>query len=207
MTPFLRVLCLGSALIISCCSRLDDADEAYLKSFIHSWSPYHSYGAEPFQGHREWIFGEFGDSQAVKFSRVVQRWEAGEHAGIDSLSDRPTMKAIKRELHGLIDCYFALYRLDVTFPAVASQLQSNFVTDSTAKSDSLLRLADKQLCVIDSLGTDIALHGHEFNKLWRSFGETDTLQYRHRIPVRDQIVEDYVWFLAPELKRLLLSRK
>jgi hypothetical protein len=205
MRIFSNVFLALFALILGC-SSLDKNDEVRLEKFIHSWSPNVVLAPEPFGGHKEWMLSELVDSLDVAYLQWIGDWETEEHAGIDSLSNGPTMRAIKGELHGLIDCYFALYRLDLVFPKVACQLRPRFLRNPAAKGDSLLALADRLLGEIDSVGRDIALHGHAFNKLWTSFGEGDTLRFRHRIPARKWIVEEYVWFLAPELKRSLLRQ-
>ena len=190
----------------SSCSPVSSEDNVRIERIVESWSPHSPYEAGgPFSGHKEWCFGP--ESETERWLDRLNRWEAEEHAKIDSLSNVVTMKPIKDALHDFVRCAINIYRIDATFPGVASTIRPEFLRNRTLLGDSVLGVAQKLLARNDTLANDIQSAAERFNRLSRNLGLSDTLRYRKYQAPRRQILYEYVWFLSPEEKEYLLTVK
>jgi hypothetical protein len=203
--PSLRGSLIVLVLFLSSCHRIGNDDRARIARYIDAWNLNGRYAMLPFYGHKEWSFLRNVDSEAVAYLHRIDDWERIEHSCVDSLSATESMIPIKLALHSYLRAYFRLFRVDATFPPVASKLRASFLISHTVRGDSLLSSARALLGEVDTSVPEMARFGSEFNTCWRDFGGSDTLRFGTIPDLRSYIVNQYVYFLAPELKRYLLS--
>jgi hypothetical protein len=197
-----HLVLLTAAVFLSCSSDLSTSDRERVARLIREWSPKHGLGPS-YAAHKEWITTT--DSVYATQKNRVRRLEALEAVRIDSIEDAPLAKPLKDALRSFSHSLGERVLLDCSLSPVTKRLKPSYVTHPTAQGDSLLLLARRFLHEIDSNDVAIATHAQSINRLVRSFGLADTIQYERFLTSRKDIVCTYYWFLAPEVRRYLLS--
>ena len=190
---------------MGCSKQISQIDTQRISNIVQDISPKIAIDV-PLVGHNEWVFDlSIVDSQTNVYIQKLNQRMAYKILSIDSISETQALKPIKAELKSYLECIRLIYCIDIEFPVVACRLNSE---ERRQKKDSLFSRACHLLDEYDSIKTAISFHANEFNRNSFALGLIDSLRYKRFINItRDKIVNDYVYFLKPEIKKLILAKK